>query len=435
MIQVRDVLGRARPLAVAAVFTAVAFLPIAATHFASAGAIKNRSLLVTSSIPSDSTAINSAAQPGTAASAKVGHTYKFTADADYQLESLGFGAYDSAFGYTAGYTSSTSLASGTGFGVTNAFAGVTVQVNADPADTTFVFERTGTNSKWNLKSATGVAVTEGDEVTVTFPASATNYFTNPNNAFKNGATQGTYFVHIWAYSDDMITVEDEGTVTSAVATAIDVETRVQETLKFSVEGDMRDGVAGNGGTPTSGTGAFNGPTDASTTCAPLTGKGSIKIGDLANNALAANTTYNGKSYFRLATNSARGAKVLYSAAPLKSGTEYIGVDGSSGNESETFTSTLNSEQFGFAFSQTDIDLSDLSPLTGYDNIVANEFSFHVTEDIGGAPVVNAAPTPIAESTGTVSCDTGALEYFANIAEDTAAGIYTTRITYIASPSY
>ena len=52
------------------------------------------------------------------------------------------------------------------------------------------------------------------------------------------------------------------------------------------------------------------------------------------------------------------------------------------------------------------------------------------------PTSNLIPTPIAtESSQVVDCVTGKMRYIANIAATTPAGIYTTKVNYIAAPQY
>ncbi|MGH7218488.1 MAG: hypothetical protein ACREGE_03560 [Candidatus Microsaccharimonas sp.] len=48
---------------------------------------------------------------------------------------------------------------------------------------------------------------------------------------------------------------------------------------------------------------------------------------------------------------------------------------------------------------------------------------------------NTIPTPFASGTDVVDCVTGKMRYVANIAATTPAGIYTTKINYIAAPQY
>jgi hypothetical protein len=46
------------------------------------------------------------------------------------------------------------------------------------------------------------------------------------------------------------------------------------------------------------------------------------------------------------------------------------------------------------------------------------------------------PKPIAsENTDIIHCSTARMRYVANIAPDTPAGVYTSKINYIASPQY
>lgn len=432
MTQVRDVLGRARPLVVAVAFVAASFIPLLSIHSASADALTNRSLQTTSSVESDqSTSIVA----GTAANGnEVGHTYTFTANKAGTIEAITFEVCASAFGYLGNCTTTDQVA---GFNVTNTFA--TAEVNND----VWTFTKVDAD-EWALTDTTGLVVAPNTPLTITveFPASETESFTNPT-------TTGTYFVHVATFNDSTVTTYseaaflgaqglDEGTVTSSTATAIDINTRVEETLRFSIEGDMRDGPDNaNSGTPTAGSGAFNGPTSAASNCAPLTGLGTIRMGDQASNALGIDATYDAASYFRLATNSSNGARVLYVGDTLRSGsTETITAIGAAGSTIDDPIAE-NNEQFGLgmiavpnlAGTTTEVDRdgggSYLNAVTGYG----------AGDTLAGFESTTTTPVLLASSNGIVQCDTGAVRYIANIAEETAAGIYTTRIVYIASPSY
>ena len=433
MTQVRDVLGRARPLAVAAVFVAASFIPLVSIASASAGVLANRSLLITSSREGDLPSTEDPGHPDNGT--EVGHTYTFTPRTAGTIEGLSFEVCNTAFGYLED-NSCTGIPAG--FDVTAAFTGVTVNTT-----TGWTFARISAN-EWTIsKDASAIAVDGIDDVvTVVFPASASAYFTNPD-------AQGTFFSHIATYGDSTAvdydanfnnTTNDEGTVTSAIVTSIDINTRVQETLKFSVEGDQRDvdDIPANAndnssGNAYAGSGTFNGArlttADVGVACSPLTGSGQISMGNFADNALASDTTYDAMSYFRMATNSASGARVYYAGETLRSSSELIDPIGA--------TATLaapGSEQFGLAFDdgQASHLLTDLTPEAAY----ANGRDFALAPDFEFAFVASsAAPNLLAASTGVVECDTGAVRYIANIADETAAGIYTTRIVYIAAPSY
>lgn len=435
MTQVRDVLGRARPLAVAVAFVAASFIPLLSIHSASADALTNRSLMVTSSVTSGDSTSTVAGNPGNGD--KVGHTYTFTtgAGAALAVQGISFEVCDSAFGYlatggAAGHCVDTTAGA-------DAVAGFDVQgfTTVSVNGVAFTFTRVDA-SYWTLTNATGTSLSAETQYTITFTPTASAYFVNPS-------ADGTFFVHLALYGTTSADYDtnfndatfDEGTVTSSTATAIDINTRVQETLKFSVEGDMRDSTANDNtsDTPAGGTGAFNEAALANANCDALNGSGRIVMGDTASNALSSGTTFDARSYFRLATNSANGAIVYYAGDTLRSGsTETIAEVGATATAIANPAST-NTEQFGMAF---DLDSASHSFAGGATGLVAN--AQYTDDDTGVAFVsfgTNPAPQPIASSTGIVQCDTGAVRYIANIADETAAGIYATRVIYIASPSY
>lgn len=90
-------------------------------------------------------------------------------------------------------------------------------------------------------------------------------------------------------------------------------------------------------------------------------------------------------------------------------------------------------------------LSPLSPAAQYDQGagVVNGGADYGADGTGAAttkfafdPTSNTIPTPIAsESASVVDCVTAKVRYIANIAATTPAGIYTTKINYIAAPQY
>jgi hypothetical protein len=68
--------------------------------------------------------------------------------------------------------------------------------------------------------------------------------------------------------------------------------------------------------------------------------------------------------------------------------------------------------------------------TGYDNSANSNAKFAFD------PLSDTIPTPIAtESTQVVDCVSAKMRYIGNIAATTPAGIYTTKINYIAAPQY
>lgn len=86
--------------------------------------------------------------------------------------------------------------------------------------------------------------------------------------------------------------------------------------------------------------------------------------------------------------------------------------------------------------------AETSSSSNYDNgagTVNNNYlngSDPINTDFAFDTQSNLIPTPIAtESNQVVDCVTGKMRYIANIAATTPAGIYTTKVNYIAAPQY
>lgn len=208
----------------------------------------------------------------------------------------------------------------------------------------------------------------------------------------------------------------------------------------------------------------------------------------AESSLEVAHTYSTHSYWRLSSNSSAGATVYYSGHTL-SNTVGDQIDAINGGTGIADAPQAGSEQFGLALDNSDgIDHSgsggddntlrpvsyaqeatyengddqgitsiDTAGLTT-DNVLSNG-SWHTpqlaplgpttnygggTGDIEGTPTTTFAfnndsdtiPAAIAtENSQVVDCVTGKMRYMANIAATTPAGIYTTKINYIAAPQY
>lgn len=439
MLNIKSVLERGQSLGAASVLLLAAIVPaVSFTRTASAAPLTNRGLEVTSTVAGDDlTAPDGTTYTGLPDNdprngQRVGHTYTFTAGTDGDIKGFTIEYCDSAFGFVGDGACNDDLVAN-GFdanwsGTVN-INGVSFTVTAN-ADNFLTFT-----------SATGITpVTGGSTViTIDMPAGSGNYFRNPNAAYKAEDSKGTYFAHISTFSDDTQAgaafnhsggtpapgIVDDGTVTNNVTTAIGIYTRVQETLNFSVEGGQD--ANGNELDPSD---IYSG----SGTCNPLTRSAQMKLGD-PNHALSTQQAYDAYSYFRLSTNSANGVAVAYSGDTLKSGsTLSIDPAGTTKQYSE-----LGKEQFGLAINpnRANTGLTQLTVNTEYnggdgtisDATPANnaQFAFDTAS--------TTTPVPIAAATGVVNCDTGAVRYVANIAPDTPAGIYQTKINYIASPRY
>lgn len=419
---IHSIVNRITPLGVAATLLLSIAVPVLAIRYTSAAALTNRSLMVTSTVASDDfTKPDGGTYIGLPAGdprngAQVGHKYTFTVGTDSNIGGISFEYCTSAFGYIGGLCTAP-----IGFSATNWNSKSVVVTNTDTSQSV-TFQTTSTSAGMLVlqDALASLEADEGDTIEIDFPV-VDGYFSNPSSM-----GYGTYFVHIATYgtaaaalsgpSNGDIDAIDDGTVTNNITSSIGIYTRVQETLNFSVEGDQ-DGLGGTPDGPSSATG---------TGCPALTASGQMKMGD-NNNALSTQVTSKAKSYFRLSTNAAYGVNVYYAGDTLRS----------SNHAMNTLwprdSSSAGSEQFGIAFDLTDNVAAnvgqggDLSPYPPYENN-ANGYAFDATDP--------TTPKPLAyKLNGGVRCDTGAIEYIANIASDTPAGIYQTKINYIAAPRY
>lgn len=217
----------------------------------------------------------------------------------------------------------------------------------------------------------------------------------------------------------------------------------------------------------------------------------LSMGDQnAESSLSTTHTYSTHSYWRLSSNSSAGATVYYSGHTL-SNTVGDEIDPIGATKA---TPSKGAEQFGLALMNTS-NASDTgygadtsgSPLhQDFSVDYAQEATYENAEDNGktsldnagltadgvianaswhaprlyplvassdyndGTGAIDSSPTtqfafdstsdtvPVAlatESSDVVDCVTGKMRYIANIAATTPAGIYTTKINYIASPQY
>lgn len=242
-------------------------------------------------------------------------------------------------------------------------------------------------------------------LTIAFGGGASDYITNPT------ADNTTFYTRLALYSDtSYTTLVDYGSVASSTAQQIDITAKVQEKLNFSVGSTY---VAPGG------------------TCAALNDTGALTLGD-TNGVLDSAVAYDAHSYFRVNTNATVGTVIKYSGATL---TDANSAQVITANTSET-VSTPGTQQFGLAFDTGNANHSftSLAADTAYDE---------GSGAINGTPVAEfnfatgsvTAPVTIANTSNIIACDTGDVRYIGNISTNTAAGVYTTTITYIAIPTY
>jgi hypothetical protein len=391
-----------------------------------------------------------------------------------------------------------------------AISPVTWTMTASSPDT-----NTPANNMITLTSSTGQGFASGTQVKVVFFGTTNNYIQNP------GA--GAFFVRMNTYKDDTTlddsTILDGGvTVANVMNQSIWIQTKVLETMDFSVGTvdpntlDSSDGTDG-GATPANNVASTlekalyaDATANASHTYKGATKHGIcdrvlgnitpnqptnvLKLGDqTAESSLRTDSTFSTHSYWRLSSNSSAGATVYYSGHTL---TNTVGDEIKAIGPTKALP-IHGSEQFGLALDNTDLrnvatDTSGLkasytqeatyengndnynqaSPTTG--PITRGVHPSTVTDVNGnaswhdptlyplqptanydqGTGAINASPTaqfafvrtsdtipePLAsENNQVVDCVTGKMRYIANIAATTPAGIYTTKVNYIAAPQY
>lgn len=220
----------------------------------------------------------------------------------------------------------------------------------------------------------------------------------------------------------------------------------------------------------------------------------IYMGDSsAENSLATGTPYSAQSYWRLSSNSSGGATVYYTGHTLtntvgdeiqpldettggtgsQAGTEQFGLAIAHGTDTSTLPGSVETypvwlaagESYGDEDALGDGDFASylknahdtmdgdddafvhyprlypLVPLDPYDNGAGSDYTGTITSGTGSARFAFNANAdtyaiPLAtESDKVVNCVTAKMRYIANIAATTPAGIYTTKINYVAAPQY
>lgn len=341
-----------------------------------------------------------------------------------------------------------------------------------------------------LSNASGsLAATTGMPIKVVFFGTTDNYIQNP------GA--GAFFVRMNTYSDAAATTILDGgvTVANVMNQSIWIQTKVLETMDFSVgtvDPNTLDSTDHSGSSPSQLEQALYANTSGKTgqtmhgICDRILGNitpgqptNVLKLGDqTAESSLRTDSTFSTHSYWRLSSNSSAGATVYYSGHTL---TNTVGDEIKAIGPNKALP-IHGSEQFGLALDNvpaaTPSSVSDLKVSydqeatyengndTGLTGIHASttadvngNASWHDptlypllpaanydegTGDINSSPSAKFAfvrtsdttPVPIAsENSQVVDCVTGKMRYIANIAATTPAGIYTTKVNYIAAPQY
>lgn len=344
-------------------------------------------------------------------------------------------------------------------------------------------DATGKNNFIVITNSTGVSMNTGDKIDALFFGTDANYITNPGS--------GSFFVRINTYSDDTTqndtTLVDGGvTVANVMNESISIQTKVLETMDFSVgikdPNTYTEAVLTSRGLPPLGQCSAllmadplaAGVTDATTYSAQP--HNVLKLGDsTAEYSLKTNRDYTVDSYWRLSSNSSGGATVYYTGHTLTNtvgdeitpmndttaggtasvpGTEQFGLglvqnntagsyavtgdtygtnDGNNSTYNGTFEDYVANGPSGLGIRDAYAHLPRLAPLVpeaNYRNAGDATPRYAFTSDADTYTQKIAT-----ESTDVVNCVTAKMRYVANIAATTPAGIYTTKINYVASPQY
>lgn len=305
---------------------------------------------------------------------------------------------------------------------------------------------TGKDNFIRILNATGVEPIAGAKMKIEFIASASRYITNPGS--------DAFFVKINTYdsevANDQLPTTDANiidggvTVANVMTDSIHITTKVLETMQFSVgvrnpdtlDEDVTHGI-----------------------CDPIKlgadGTNRLNIGNSAAEwSLETDTAYDAFSYWRLSSNSSGGATVYYSGETLSNTVgDNIDAIGTTAENSHPGT-----EQFGLRLVDAGADAMDnqnafdsewvlptLTPLIGegaytdFNGTTPGEISNATTANnakFAFDPAANTIPALLAqESDDVINCATAKVRYVANIAANTPAGVYTTKINYLAAPQY
>lgn len=341
---------------------------------------------------------------------------------------------------------------------------------------------TGKNNLITLVNTTGQVMTTNDLVKVIFFGTTGNYITNPGD--------GAFFVKINNYDvDNTIPADlnpttsthiiDGGvTVANVMNESISIQTKVLETMAFSV-GVKDPDTFSNATLATAGIGNHGqcssiltaDPTGvANSTAYNALPHNVLKLGDSAEDySLETGAAHTVQSYWRLSSNSSGGATVYYTGHTLTNtegdqitpmtntgtqsnpGTEQFGLgiaqDNTGGKYAvagDTYGSVGTAGDFadyvdqGPTFTAGNPDLAwahlpqllPLSPFGAYGDAAAATPKYAFSSDAD-----TYAQELATESTQVVNCVTAKMQYIANIAATTPAGVYTTKINYVAAPQY
>jgi hypothetical protein len=359
-------------------------------------------------------------------------------------------------------------------------------------DTAHSGNLTGKDNYIALSSSTGQALTNGQIVQIVFRPSESVYITNPGsgsffvklNTYSDGASMiGKHNDLTPAVTTDHTVIDGGVTVANVMTDSIHITTKVLETMAFSVGTRNRDmqtlncGAAyTNPATRPAGCEAATGATHGTCSAIQNVNGNRLNLGNPdAEYSLETTRGWDVSSYWRLSSNSSGGATVYYSGNTLANtvgdeikdmqnetistpGTEQFGLGFVPAEQgSAEFTTqhsanpiTITSAPFvTLATGQTDTNIypggqvaaASYDEALGTPNATTGSDLYGPSASAGTAKFKFLAssldtPEPIAQQNSEViRCATAKMRYVGNIAADTPAGVYTTKINYLAAPQY
>lgn len=322
----------------------------------------------------------------------------------------------------------------------------TLAYTASAGMTGFSVSTAASDANTLVLTSAGWSATAGNSATFALGTTATagDGITNPTDTdnVTAGNQVGTYYARILTYTTSAGAtgytptspgaeppLVDAGGVALSTAQQIDVTAKVQEKLDFCVY-----------------TTAINGQND----CAGA-GYTALTLGDTNGVLTTSGPFVNKEAKYSVATNASQGVIIRMKGTTLTSGSFSISATGE-GTQSGA-QSSPGSEQFGICTYRNSGD-TNLVPDTVYDGDNAGNTStacsgttdtagtattggdnsaYFAFDDSGTGTTSTYGETIAAKAAGTFSA--GVIAMLGNIAYTTEAGIYTTRLTFIATGTY
>jgi hypothetical protein len=286
-----------------------------------------------------------------------------------------------------------------------------------------------------------------DKITIVFVASSDRHITNPgSNAFfvkMNTYDSETPADHVPLGEHN---IDGGVTVANVMTDSIHITTKVLETMAFSVGVQNPDTQN-----------QAHGSCDAM----QVINGNRLELGNInAERSLETGQAYDTNSYWRLSSNSSGGAVVYYSGDTLRNtvgdeiqdmvnkqysipGTEQFGLavvnagtdtGADKIDDVNSFPSNWITPNIAPLTVATPYSNGDIAAISNADTSTNAQFSFKQTSK--SVPEILASnATGEGGSGGVISCATAKVRYIGNIAADTPAGVYTTKINYLAAPQY